>query len=172
MSPRYTWDGPDDEVRVMDFMNKLKARLPSNYAAEAQMFVVMDPHNRWTKADNYVPFALHHIDRRRAQWFREHGYSVAHPDVTIVGYPGMAPFTHLTAVIELDGSIHDTRPGHKKTLLRNKKYREGGVHCITVNEADCKMLGVEQIDFAWNALHSLLLDPDTNEIVEKDSWIC
>ena len=55
-------------------------------------------------------------------------------------------------VIEVDGSIHDTSRGKRKTEKRNNDYWFYKVPHITLNEADLDFLGVSWYDFLWTSL--------------------
>jgi len=62
---------------------------------------------------------------------------IRHPDIMILDR------TRVRGIVELDGSIHDTRPGRKKTGRRNKTYEAAGIPLIAINEADQKATGVD-----------------------------
>ena len=64
-------------------------------------------------------------------------YKVQHPDVMICGDDYAVSF-----IVELDGSIHHTKPGMRQTERRGKSYAEAGLPCIILDKADLKELGV------------------------------
>ena len=63
------------------------------------------------------------------------------PDITVLNEYGNVDY-----VIEIDGSIHGTKSGMKKTERRNADYDAGGVRCIIVD------LEVEKaLDDSWES---------------------
>ena len=70
-------------------------------------------------------------------------YIVHHPDILIVRDGS------LKCVIEVDGSIHDTNRGKRRTEKRNNNYWYYKVPYIVMNEADLAFLGTSWRDFLW-----------------------
>ena len=68
------------------------------------------------------------------------------PDITILGKNGIA------CLVELDGSIHDTRSGRRKTERRDRDYADARIPHITLNMADLAELGRTWPDYLRAAL--------------------
>ena len=51
----------------------------------------------------------------------ESGWVLQHPDIMILDPQDLAK---VKAIVEIDGSAHDTRPGRKRTYKRNLVYEE------------------------------------------------
>ena len=66
---------------------------------------------------------------------------IHHPDVMIVDKE-----QNLKCIIEIDGSIHDTPSGMRKTAKRNADYQILGIPCIIVNLADCKLEKIDPLE--------------------------
>ena len=69
-------------------------------------------------------------------------YKVQHPDVMVCDDEYAISF-----IVELDGSIHQTKPGMRQTERRNQSYAEAGIKCIILDKADLKELGVTWQDY-------------------------
>ena len=63
------------------------------------------------------------------------------PDIVVCDRHGLARY-----IIELDGSIHHTKPGAKKTAKRNANYKLANLPFIVIDIVDLKELGVSWID--------------------------
>ena len=63
------------------------------------------------------------------------------PDIVVRDAHGHAAF-----FIELDGSIHHTKPGAKKTAKRNADYKLANIPFIVIDVGDLKILGVSWFD--------------------------
>ena len=61
---------------------------------------------------------------------------IRHPDIMVLSESGNVKY-----VIEIDGSIHGTKSGMKKTEQRNSDYDAGGVKCNILDSADLQVLG-------------------------------
>ena len=68
------------------------------------------------------------------------------PDITIRDKNGIA------CLVELDGSIHDTRSGRRKTERRDRDYTDAHIPHIAMNMADLKELGRSWPDYLRAAL--------------------
>ena len=68
------------------------------------------------------------------------------PDITILGKNGIA------CIVELDGSIHDTRSGRRKTERRDRDYADARIPHIALNMADLEELGDTWADYLRAAL--------------------
>ena len=62
---------------------------------------------------------------------------IHHPDIMILDEQ-----LNLKAVIELDGSIHNTHSGRRKTEKRNQDYNRMDVRFVAINLADLKDMGI------------------------------
>ena len=69
-------------------------------------------------------------------------YKVQHPDVLVFGAENRALF-----VVEIDGSIHHTKPGMKQTANRNSTYHKADVQCIVLDKMDLKVLKMTWQDY-------------------------
>ena len=65
-----------------------------------------------------------------------------HPDIIVRDRHGSLKY-----VIELDGSIHHTKPGAKKTAKRNANYKLANMPFIAIDILDLKALGVSWFDY-------------------------
>ena len=63
------------------------------------------------------------------------------PDIVVCDIMGKAKY-----IIELDGSIHHTKPGAKKTAKRNANYRLAKIPFIVIDIMDLKSLGMSWLD--------------------------
>ena len=63
------------------------------------------------------------------------------PDIVVCDTHGLARY-----VIELDGSIHHTKPGAKKTAKRNADYKLANLPFIVIDIMDLKELGISWFD--------------------------
>ena len=77
-------------------------------------------------------------------------YKVQHPDVLVFGDENRALF-----VVEIDGSIHHTKPGMRQTERRNTTYRNAGIKCIVLDKADLKVLKMTWQDYLNDELKGL-----------------
>ena len=119
MSPRHTWDGDDDAEAVAIATNYLNSNLPEGYYAVSQPYLLVDP------GGEHATSLVMNVQKSMLKTMRS-GYRmvVAHPDIVVMresvdtGWANM-----IVCAVELDGSIHDSRPGKKQTDKRNKKYR-------------------------------------------------
>ena len=73
-------------------------------------------------------------------------YIVHHPDILIVR-DGT-----IRCVLEVDGSVHDSNRGKRRTEKRNSDYWSAKLSYIVLNEADLKYLGMSWRDFLWESL--------------------
>ena len=62
-------------------------------------------------------------------------YIIHHPDILIMCDNA------LKCIIEIDGSIHDTGPGRRKTEKRDRNYTDASIPHISLNMADLAELG-------------------------------
>ena len=69
-------------------------------------------------------------------------YKVQHPDIVVFGHHFKPMF-----VVEIDGSIHHTKPGMKQTERRNSTYRNAGIKYIVLDKADLKVLKMTWQDY-------------------------
>ena len=65
-----------------------------------------------------------------------------HPDIMVRDKHGSLKY-----VIELDGSIHHTKPGAKRTAKRNANYKLAKIPFIAIDIADLKELKVSWFDY-------------------------
>ena len=65
-----------------------------------------------------------------------------HPDIMVRGKHGSLKY-----VIELDGSIHHTKPGAKRTAKRNADYKLAKMPFITIDIQDLKTLKASWFDY-------------------------
>lgn len=63
------------------------------------------------------------------------------PDIVVRNFGGAVAF-----LVELDGSIHHTKPGAKKTAKRNADYRLANIPFIVIDIQDLKFLGISWYD--------------------------
>ena len=183
---RCTWEGDDDAVRVSTFLGELGARLPKRYGAYGQLYLVLDPQRRTLYDDddgNMIdpdlvwPIAEHGIGEPRARKLKAAGYYVMHPDITIIDHASRRrtwphDIGYPRVVIELDGSIHDTRPGRRKTERRNRKYKDAMQPYVAVNEADCRFIKREPFDFAWPSIARYLVDENHEPLIDQVKSLC
>ncbi len=65
-----------------------------------------------------------------------------HPDIMVRDMHGSLKY-----VIELDGSIHHTKPGAKRTAKRNADYKLAKIPFIVIDITDLKELKVSWFDY-------------------------
>ena len=149
MTPNYTWEGDSDAALVTAVWQYLDIHLPSGYYAVTQPYVVIDAEDR-----------SYRVYRRLNAWDLDPVTTgmkplVAHPDLAVLqstlhqGKPGP---DWIVCVVELDGSIHDTRPGRKQTIKRNAKYEAGKIPYVVINQADYRMTGESIHEGAWKGV--------------------
>ena len=149
MSPNYTWEGDSDAWLVTEVLQYLDIHLPSGYYAVAQPYVVIDAEDGSYRVYRHV--------RSTDLEFITAGMKplVAHPDLAVLqstlhqGKPGP---DRIVCVVELDGSIHDTRQGRKQTIKRNAKYEAGKIPYVAINQADYRMTGESIHEGAWKGV--------------------
>ena len=69
-------------------------------------------------------------------------YKVQHPDIVVFGHPVKPMF-----IVEIDGSIHHTKPGMRQTERRNSTYHRAGVKCIILDKKALKILKMTWQDY-------------------------
>ena len=77
-------------------------------------------------------------------------YKVLRPDIFISNQG-------TSIVIEIDGSIHDTKPGQKRTRKRNEIYETYMINCITVNLHDLKLMNITWRDYLRQELEYFVI---------------
>ncbi len=77
-----------------------------------------------------------------------------HPDLVITYKRGKP-----RCIIELDGSIHDSKSGRRKTEKRNGHYRDAHLPCIVINIADLAFTGETWFAYLDRKLKRLRLHP-------------
>ena len=75
-------------------------------------------------------------------------YIIHRPDIIVYGRDN----TTLGCIIEIDGSVHDTNRGKRKTERRNSDYWSANIPYIVLNEADLEYLRISWRDFLWESL--------------------
>ncbi len=162
MTPRHTWDGDDDAEAVAIATNYLNSNLPEGYYAVSQPYLLVDP------GGEHATSLVMNVQKGMLKTMRS-GYRmvVAHPDIVVMresvdtGWANM-----IVCAVELDGSIHDSRPGKKQTDKRNKKYRLAEVPVVQVNAADCHEAGIEPLKFMYDGVEYYRLGGKREPIVE------
>lgn len=109
-------EGSPDEVRVTVLANRIRRVLPPGMSAVTQGYAAFDRETGGLVAafgDAPPEYARHMI---------------RHPDIMIMRGRKLA------CIVELDGSIHDTGPGRRKTERRDSVYRDSGVPYIVLHD--------------------------------------
>ena len=153
MTPWNTWDGEDDAVLVSIVLNHLNQNLPEGYYAVSQVYIVVDSEEGWSRWYEHV------TKQDLAEMTEGMKPFIIHPDVLVVKGPPHGRATCLDKIVcavELDGSIHDTKPGHKQTDKRAAKYEAGSIPCVVINQADYSLIGKDVREGAWEGVLAVL----------------
>ena len=74
-------------------------------------------------------------------------YKVQHPDLVVIGHDSYPMF-----IVEIDGSIHHTKPGMRQTEKRNTTYSNAGIKYVILDKMDLKVLKMTWQDYLISEL--------------------
>ena len=121
-------NGKTDDGDLIDVVNELvnEHGIPRN-RIRRDWFITI--HRDTGKADKITAFLSKEETKNRI---------VHNPDIIVLDYEEKK----ILLIIELDGSIHDTPSGQKKTRKRNEAYNDAGLQYCVLNKAEMKELGL------------------------------
>ena len=99
-----------------------------------------------------------------ATWHNLENSKIHRPDLTVLNRQGYIKF-----LIELDGSVHDSGSGARKTAKRNSHYKDAELDVIIINKADLKFLGISWRKFLNDEIRRTM--SELHEIDNRDrNW--
>ena len=113
------WDDNEDKIEVGKFLQE-----------HGYPTLSYDPYICFDKLTGEMQMISMNLTKEEVQ-----RYKVQHPDIIALGHHFKPMF-----VVEIDGSIHHTKPGMKQTERRNSTYRNAGIKYIVLDKADLKVL--------------------------------
>ena len=119
-------EGSPDATQIAEIANYIREKyaLPAPLVL-ADNYIVIEP-------STYTFDVAYTVSKEQAE-----GKIIHHPDIMILDKQ-----MKLKAIIEIDGSIHDTPSGRRKTERRNQDYNRLNVDYLAINLADIKYVGV------------------------------
>ena len=117
-------DGPPDAQRVALAAQYLRERLEGRFEVLTEHYLLLEAE----------PRILESLTRAEAEAADAAGVPLHHPDIIITELGIIA------LIIEIDGSIHDTKPGRRATAVRDRHYADAGLNCRVLPGVDYDML--------------------------------
>ena len=141
-------DGKTDDVQLHALIGYLKAthQIPNN-RLKKDWFIRFDPADyRTLSITDFVS---------NQQMTRRPPAVIHRPDIMILDKKlNIKPMV----IIELDGGVHHTAPGTKKTAKRNKNYSYAEIPLIVIDIMDLKELGLTWFEYLDQELAKLKIE--------------